>query len=185
MRALLYSVGLSQAIETLSDPLPAEPLTVLERWLAEAWRQRQQRNPNALVLATSDASGRPSARVLLPADALCVLWAAGGLRGCTRWCASVAIRVAPITSARSSPGTDRGRPRRRICGCARCRETNGKLPITPPGPRSVLRNESSPKGFAIYRIPSAVVKQKSPNGDGMRRYTKMQLPADCLAQGKQ
>ena len=65
MRDLLYSVGMSQAIETLSDSLPAEPLTVLERWLDEAWQQRQQPNPNAMVLATSDASGRPAARVLL------------------------------------------------------------------------------------------------------------------------
>ena len=65
MRALLYSVGMPQQIETLSDRLPGEPLTVLERWLAEAWRERQQPNPNAMVLATADASGRPAARVLL------------------------------------------------------------------------------------------------------------------------
>lgn len=65
MREFLYSVDMSQAIEPLSDPLPTEPLAVLERWLSEAWRQRQQRNRNAMVLATSDASDRPSARVLL------------------------------------------------------------------------------------------------------------------------
>ena len=65
MRDLLYSVRMSQPIEPLSECLPAEPLAVLERWLAEAWRERQQPNPNAMVLATSDGSGRPSARVLL------------------------------------------------------------------------------------------------------------------------
>ncbi len=51
--------------ENLSDPLPAEPLTVLEQWLAEAWRRALQPNPNSMVLATSDSHGRPSARVLL------------------------------------------------------------------------------------------------------------------------
>lgn len=65
MRDLLYSVGMSQPIEILSDRLPAEPLTVLEPWLVEAWRERQQPNPNAMVLATADASGWPAARVLL------------------------------------------------------------------------------------------------------------------------
>ena len=44
---------------------PAEPLAVLERWLAEARNHRVQPNPNAMVLATCDAEGRPSARVML------------------------------------------------------------------------------------------------------------------------
>ncbi len=56
---------MTQTPEILSDPLPAEPLIVLEHWLAEAWRRALQPNPNAMVLATSDPHGRPAARVLL------------------------------------------------------------------------------------------------------------------------
>lgn len=52
-------------VELLPDPLPPEPLVILNRWMAEAWQRRLQPNPNAIVLATSDASGRPSARVVL------------------------------------------------------------------------------------------------------------------------
>ncbi len=63
-----------QAIETLSgDPTlelpefedpPAEPLPLLERWLRLA-DERGVREPRALALATADAEGRPSSRVLL------------------------------------------------------------------------------------------------------------------------
>jgi pyridoxamine 5'-phosphate oxidase len=52
-------------IELLPEPLPPEPLVVLNRWMAEAWQHRHQPNPNAMVLATSDPAGRPSARVVL------------------------------------------------------------------------------------------------------------------------
>src|SRR5487761_435000 len=51
--------------ELLPLELPAEPLVILNRWMAEAWQHRQQPNPNSMVLATSDASGRPAARVVL------------------------------------------------------------------------------------------------------------------------
>ncbi|MBS0387701.1 MAG: pyridoxamine 5'-phosphate oxidase [Proteobacteria bacterium] len=51
--------------EHLPDPLPAEPLELAAEWLAEATRRALQPNPNAMVLATADASGRPSARVVL------------------------------------------------------------------------------------------------------------------------
>jgi pyridoxamine 5'-phosphate oxidase len=51
--------------ELLPEPLPAEPLIILNRWMAEAWQHRLQPNPNAMVLATSDPGGRPSARVVL------------------------------------------------------------------------------------------------------------------------
>ena len=34
-------------------------------WLRQAWEKKAQRNPNSMVLATTDAAGRPSARVLL------------------------------------------------------------------------------------------------------------------------
>ena len=54
--------------ELLSDPLPAEPLAVAANWLAQAWKDRQQPNPNAMVLATSTADGHPSARVVLCKD---------------------------------------------------------------------------------------------------------------------
>ncbi len=51
--------------ELLPDPLPSEPLIVLSQWMAESWQQRLQPNPNAMILATSDPDGRPSARVVL------------------------------------------------------------------------------------------------------------------------
>jgi len=51
--------------EHLPDPLPAEPLEMAADWLAEATRRALQPNPNAMVLATADATGRPSARVVL------------------------------------------------------------------------------------------------------------------------
>ena len=51
--------------ELLPESLPPEPLTVLNQWMAEAWERRHQPNPNAMVLATSDPQGQPSARVVL------------------------------------------------------------------------------------------------------------------------
>jgi pyridoxamine 5'-phosphate oxidase len=51
--------------ELLSEPLPAEPLQVVSDWLAYAWTQGQQPNPNSMVLATVAPDGRPSARVVL------------------------------------------------------------------------------------------------------------------------
>jgi pyridoxamine 5'-phosphate oxidase len=51
--------------DSLPDPLPTEPLQLAATWLAEAWGRRDQPNPNAMVLATCDALGRPSARVVL------------------------------------------------------------------------------------------------------------------------
>jgi pyridoxamine-phosphate oxidase len=64
----------SEPVETLSgDPTlalpefaspPAEPLPLLERWLAAA-DERGVREPRALALATADADGRPSNRIVL------------------------------------------------------------------------------------------------------------------------
>jgi pyridoxamine 5'-phosphate oxidase len=54
--------------ELLPDPLPAEPLSVVTRWLADAWAARRQPNPNSMVLATSTPDGKPSARVVLCKD---------------------------------------------------------------------------------------------------------------------
>ncbi len=54
--------------EVLSDPLPAEPLKIAAAWLAQAWSDRNQPNPNAMVLATATREGIPSARVVLCKD---------------------------------------------------------------------------------------------------------------------
>jgi pyridoxamine 5'-phosphate oxidase len=51
--------------ETLPDPLPANPLGLAAQWLAQARIDAAQPNPNAMVLATVDGRGRPSARVVL------------------------------------------------------------------------------------------------------------------------
>ena len=57
--------GMKWHREHLPDPLPAEPLELAASWLAEATRKEVQPNPNAMVLATADAAGQPSARVVL------------------------------------------------------------------------------------------------------------------------
>ncbi len=56
---------MTEHTELLPDPLPTEPLTVVGRWLEEAWAAKTQPNANAMVLATSSGDGRPSARVVL------------------------------------------------------------------------------------------------------------------------
>ena len=65
---------MSEPVETLSgdpglelpefDSPPAEPLPLLERWLRGA-DERGVREPRALALATADATGRPSNRIVL------------------------------------------------------------------------------------------------------------------------
>jgi pyridoxamine 5'-phosphate oxidase len=47
------------------DPLPPNPLEVADRWLKRASADASQPNPNAMVLASVDARGQPSARVVL------------------------------------------------------------------------------------------------------------------------
>ncbi|MCU0760450.1 MAG: pyridoxamine 5'-phosphate oxidase [Steroidobacteraceae bacterium] len=49
----------------LDEPLPAEPLALAADWLEEARRLKQQPNPDAMTVATVDADGRPSARIVL------------------------------------------------------------------------------------------------------------------------
>ncbi len=49
----------------LPEQLPANPLEWAEAWLREAERRADQPNPNAMTVATVDADGRPSARVVL------------------------------------------------------------------------------------------------------------------------
>jgi pyridoxamine 5'-phosphate oxidase len=57
-----------QWTETLPDPLPANPLQLVAAWLAQARTDAAQPNPNAMVLATVDGRGQPSARVVLCKD---------------------------------------------------------------------------------------------------------------------
>jgi pyridoxamine 5'-phosphate oxidase len=52
----------------LPDPLPAEPLSLVADWLAQALARRETPNPNAMVLATCGPGSRPSARVVLCKD---------------------------------------------------------------------------------------------------------------------
>jgi len=54
----------------LPDQLPAEPLELVSQWLDEATRSTAA-IPNAMVIATVDARGAPSARVVLCKE-LCV-----------------------------------------------------------------------------------------------------------------
>ncbi|HVC02807.1 MAG TPA: pyridoxamine 5'-phosphate oxidase [Steroidobacteraceae bacterium] len=57
--------GYHARMENLADPLPENPLKIAAAWLGEACRDAAQPNPNAMVLATVDGRGRPSARVVL------------------------------------------------------------------------------------------------------------------------
>lgn len=76
-----------EPIETLSgDPTlvlpefeapPEDPLPLLERWLRMA-DERGVREPRALALATADAEGRPSTRILLLKQLTPALVFAGG-----------------------------------------------------------------------------------------------------------
>ena len=49
----------------LPVPPPEDPVLVIQEWLDEATRKAVQRHPNTMTLATVDAAGRPSARVVL------------------------------------------------------------------------------------------------------------------------
>lgn len=51
--------------ELLPEPLPAEPFGLVGAWFDEAQSRGDQPNPNAMTLATVDADGRPSARIVL------------------------------------------------------------------------------------------------------------------------
>jgi dihydrophenazinedicarboxylate synthase len=59
------------------DAPPDEPLPLLERWLRDA-DERGVREPRALALATADADGRPSSRILLLKQVTPALVFAGG-----------------------------------------------------------------------------------------------------------
>jgi pyridoxamine 5'-phosphate oxidase len=49
----------------LPTPAPRDPLPIVASWLAEVTASGRSRNPNALALATTDAAGRPSVRMVL------------------------------------------------------------------------------------------------------------------------
>jgi pyridoxamine 5'-phosphate oxidase len=51
--------------QNLPDPLPADPFPLFQSWFDEAYTRRIQPNPNAMSLATVDADGTPSARIVL------------------------------------------------------------------------------------------------------------------------
>jgi len=50
---------------TLPEPLPGEPFTLFGEWFDEARAAGDQPNPNAMTLATVDADGKPTARIVL------------------------------------------------------------------------------------------------------------------------
>jgi pyridoxamine 5'-phosphate oxidase len=47
------------------DPLPSNPAHIVKEWLDEAFASGIQANPHAVALATIDADGRPSVRMVL------------------------------------------------------------------------------------------------------------------------
>ncbi len=49
----------------LPEPLPADPLSIFESWLDQAMAERARPNPNSMSLATVNASGQTSVRVVL------------------------------------------------------------------------------------------------------------------------
>lgn len=51
--------------DALPEPLPADPMAMVRAWLDDAMRLSDLPNPNAMALATVDADGRPSARMVL------------------------------------------------------------------------------------------------------------------------
>ncbi|MCH2169772.1 pyridoxamine 5'-phosphate oxidase [Myxococcota bacterium] len=63
-----YSPGMTEALPDAwlsRDPLPEDPLSLLVNWLGEAFDAGLQPNPHAMALATSNASGSPSVRMVL------------------------------------------------------------------------------------------------------------------------
>jgi pyridoxamine 5'-phosphate oxidase len=49
----------------LPDPLPGEPFALFQAWFDEAHARKIQPNPNGMSLATIDADGTPSSRIVL------------------------------------------------------------------------------------------------------------------------
>jgi pyridoxamine 5'-phosphate oxidase len=51
--------------QQLPEPLPADPLPLFSSWFQQARERRTQPNPDAMVLATVNDAGHPSARIVL------------------------------------------------------------------------------------------------------------------------
>lgn len=49
----------------LPTPLPGDPMPIAAAWLSEARQRRVQRNPDAVVIATTGQENQPTARVVL------------------------------------------------------------------------------------------------------------------------
>jgi pyridoxamine 5'-phosphate oxidase len=152
---LCKDCAIPESVETLSgDPTlelsqfgdpPADPLPLLERWLREA-DERGVREPRALALATADAEGRPSSRILLLKRATPFLVFAG--------------------SYESRKGRDLAE-NPRAAGTLYWRETLQQVTIE--GPVSKLSEEESEALFAerpaAARASAVVSKQGAPLGD--------------------
>lgn len=59
------SLTCSPMNEFLPEPLPASPWSLFANWFTEARGRKIQPNPDAMVLATVDTEGKPSARIVL------------------------------------------------------------------------------------------------------------------------
>jgi len=56
---------LESSTPDLPDNLPADPLPLIESWIAEAGELTDRPNPNAMSLATASPDGQPNVRVVL------------------------------------------------------------------------------------------------------------------------
>jgi pyridoxamine 5'-phosphate oxidase len=50
---------------SLPSTLPSNPMPLFEQWFLEAGREKAERYPEAMTVATATADGRPSARIVL------------------------------------------------------------------------------------------------------------------------
>lgn len=57
--------------DQLGTPLPGDPLPLLASWLTDARNSGQYPNPDAMALATVDAAGLPSTRIVLCKELVC------------------------------------------------------------------------------------------------------------------
>jgi len=157
----------AESVETLSgdptlqlpefDAPPDDPLQLLERWLTDA-DERGVREPRALALATADAEGRPSSRILLLKQVTPCLVFAG--------------------SYESRKGRDLA-ANPRAAGTLYWRETLQQVTVEGP-----VRKLSEPESDALFaerpraaRASAVASKQGNPLGDP----TELRQSADALA----
>ena len=55
---------MAAAAQTIAAPMVADPIALFDAWLAEA-RASEPNDPESMALATADAAGRPSVRMVL------------------------------------------------------------------------------------------------------------------------